>query len=98
LKRYMMITPTTLTKLGQCFSNPEEIQLFIHQMDELASEVSFSVQMRKRVSDEDAALVLLKQVAMFTVFCREYMDLVQQLVANLDCKEITEEEKNKMQE
>ncbi len=92
----MMVTPETLNKLGQCFANSDEVQQFIVQMDNLAHEMVFSEQMRNRVSEKDSVLVLLRQVAVFTLFCREHMELVQQLVKNCVTEEISEEELKKL--
>lgn len=92
MKKYMMVTPETLNKIGKCFSNADEVATFIMQMDGLANELGFNIEMRKRLPDEHAGILLLKQCAIFCLFCREHMDLIHQLVQNLDCKEMTEDE------
>lgn len=92
----MMVTPETLNKLGKCFSDVEEVTTFITQMYDLSNEIGFTVEMRKRIHEDHSAMLLLKQVCIFTLFCREHMDLIHQLIANLECKEISEDEMKQM--
>ena len=96
MKQYRMITQETMNKLGKCFSDPEEAEIFFGQMDGLVQELFFSLQMRCRLGPEDAAVVALKQACFFTIFCRDHMDLIHQLVANLECENISEEEANQL--
>lgn len=98
MKKFTMVTPETLNKLGKCFSGVEEVTTFITQMDGLANEITFNVEMRKRIQEDQSAIMLLKQVCFFTLFCREHLDLIHQLIKNLECKEMTEEEIKKMME
>ena len=98
MKRYMLITTQTLSKIGQCFSDPQEIETFLLQLEELSSEIVFTTAMRQRVSDEDVAALILKETAMFTIFCRNHIELIQELVKNLDCQEISEDEMKQMRD
>lgn len=98
MKKYMLVTPEALTKLGKCFSDSEEVATFISQMDDVTDELSFNKSMRQRMKSDQAAIILLKQVCIFALFCREHMELVQQLVHELECKEITEEEVKEIKE
>lgn len=96
MKKIMMVTAETLEKLDKCFSSVEEVTTFITQMDEIVKELSFYLEMRKRMDKDHSVAVLLKQICVFTLFCREHIDLLHQLIKNLECKEITEEEMKKM--
>lgn len=98
MKKYLLVTPEALNKIGQCFSSAEEMQTFLSQMDQLIQEVMFLIQMRTRVKEEYCPVLLLQQSCVFSIFCREHIELIQQLIANLDCKEMTEDEINNYQE
>ncbi len=92
MKKYMMVTTETLSNLGTCFANTDEVVEFTSQMREVVNELSFCMQTRDRLEGEASAIMLLKQICIFTLFCREHMDLIHQLVAGVVCKEITEDE------
>lgn len=96
MKKYMMIMPETLGKMGKCFSSPEEVQTFISHMDEAMDEIQFMSKMRWRVAENESTFVLLRQVCVFALFCREYMELVHELVRNIEGKEISEDEMKDM--
>lgn len=92
MKKYMLVTPETLAKLGESFANAEELETFVTQMDQVAQEVIFSGQLRAKVPREHLPYVVLKQICVFALFCREHVELLQQLIQDLDCREITAEE------
>lgn len=92
MKKYMMVTTETLGKLGACFSNSEEVETFIAQMDDVINEINFLMMLRGRVTNLESAYVVLKQVCILGIFCREHLDLIHQLIRNIDTKEISEED------
>jgi len=95
MKKYMMITPETFTKLGGCFAGGEEVQTFVEQMNEVMDELAFNKLLIQRVELDQSTVLLMKQICIFSLFCREHMDLIHQLIANLSLHEMTEEEINK---
>jgi hypothetical protein len=98
MTKYILITPETLNKQLKCFSNDEEISTYVSQMDDPIQELLFLVLLRKRVPDEERGNVIMRQVSLFSVFCREHADLLYQLISQLDAKGYTKEEMNKMKE
>lgn len=79
--------------MASCFSGSEEVVTFTAQMDQLAESVCFSKQVRNRVSNDNASLlIILEQIAVFCFFCREHIDLIQQLISKLEYRELTDEE------
>ncbi len=91
-KKHMLVTTESMGELGKCFSSPEEIVTFLSQMGHLAKEITFAAEMRNKVSEKDAVYVSLRQVCLFTLFCREHVELVQQLIKTVKIQEITQEE------
>lgn len=61
-------------------------------LDELAEEHAFYTQLMRRTSADQASNILMKQVCIVAFFCREHMELIHDLIANLRFKEVTEEE------
>ena len=98
MKKYQVVTPETLVKIAECFTDSEEMITFTSQMEGLVEELIFNSMLRKRVPSDSSAVLLLKQTCVFGLFCREHMDLIHQIVKNLECKQMTEEEIKEMNE
>lgn len=96
MKKYTVVTPQTMTRLAQCFSSSEEIETFVSQMEGAMTELKFMSVLREKVPESDSGYVLLKQICIFVLFCREHMDLIHQLVSKMQCRQVTEEELNRM--
>jgi hypothetical protein len=61
-------------------------------LDILAEEIVFSKQYRERTTGTVSTAQLTIQIIAFTDFCRERMDMLNQLVGALSFDEMTEEE------
>lgn len=96
MKNYMMITPESLVKMSQCFSNAEEVATFMNHLADLTEELLFQGQLGKRVSEEANINIVMKQICIMSLFVREHMELIHQLISSIDSKSITEEEIKKM--
>ena len=92
MKKYMVVTSETLTNLGKCFSTIEELETFVLHLDELGKEIMFSTILRNKVGKDNLTYVVLKQISILALFCRENMELMQQLVNRVEYKEISEDE------
>lgn len=92
MKRYMLVTPDSLAKLQKCFSSSQELEDFALQLKEWGEEVGFNFQVMSRMEDDQAGIILLRQICMYTIFVRQNMELTQQLVANLELTECVGEE------
>lgn len=97
MEKYTMVTRETLAKMTDCFSGTEEMQQFISQLDEVAKELNFSTMLRTKVDDDSAVILIMKEIVVFTLFCREHLELIHELIRNIDITEITEQEKKGMQ-
>lgn len=97
MKKHVIITTESLVKLSQCFSDPEEVQTFIQQMGDVIDEIHFYSQLRLRSETEEEGIVaLLKQVCVFSMFCREHFELIHQLISIVEFRDLTEEEFQEM--
>lgn len=97
-KQYMQITNESLTKIMGCFTDDENLRSFIRHLENLNSELSFNFSLMKRVDDENITSVALKQVCLLTIFCREYIDLIHDLISHLQYTKLTQDELNKLQD
>lgn len=96
-KKTFVMTIEALNKLGNCFASPEEVKQFDKEMLDTVDELYFYYQMRSRINDtQDSATVLLKQIAWMTLFFRDNMELIHQLVAKCEATKISEDEMNHM--
>jgi|SRR5690242_19887379 len=92
MDKYNMVTKETLEKLMKCFTDTEEMQKFISHMDATTNELNFCMLLRGKVDDDSAFVTILKQVILFTLFCREHLELIHELVRNIDVKEISDKD------
>lgn len=96
MKKMLMIDNECLLKLADCFSDTEEMQTFLQQIEATTKELIFLGMLRDRVEEDAGPAVLMQQVAVLTLFCREHIELIQQLIQNLETREMTEEERQEM--
>lgn len=98
MKKYMLVTPEDLMRLGKCFSDEEEIRGFILKLDDLTKELEFNTQIFRRVDQNVGPIILLKQIFIFSLFCREHIELLHELIHKLHAEEITEEQMKKIKD
>lgn len=97
MRKHVLVTHESLTKIAACFSDSDEVMTFINQMDDVIDELSFYVKLRDRTADENEyASILLKQVCVFAMFSREHVELIQQLLSCLEYRDLTDEEINQL--
>lgn len=94
----MMVSQETFSKVSHCFSDAEELQTFISHIDETMKEINLLVMLRDRVSKDDTVYVLLRQICMFSLLCREHLDLIHQIIGCIETRDLTEEEMEEMRE
>lgn len=99
MKKFRMVDAATLNKLAACFASSEEVYTFIGHMDLVVDELKFNSLLRDRLAGEDGACeVTMRQVCVFALFCREHMELIQDLIRNIDSREMTDDEYKKFKD
>jgi|SRR6187399_2753065 hypothetical protein len=83
-----------LDKLKDCFCDLEELMDFVVQLEVIGEEISFIAKLKERLDDEDHYKSCMGQVGVFTLFCRDYFDVLVQLVKMIEWKLMTEDEFN----
>ncbi len=91
-----MVTPETIDKLIKCFESTEEVTVFLEQMKTLSDELIFNFSLMQRVDDLSSFNVCTKIICLFSLFCRENVEIVRQLISNIEFKELTEEDMKKL--
>ena len=90
MKRYT-ITETTLEKIESCLSEGELEQLS-SQIDNFCSAISSYSLIQSLMSCEDSKQQInTKKVLMLSLFCREHIEEIQQLIRNIELGQETEE-------
>lgn len=101
MKKYV-VTNESVTKLSNCFSDSEEAKDFFANLQEWVNEMYFLNQYRDRLNIEgkevESARVLVKQMCLFIMFSREYIDMIHQMISSFDCQEVSDEEFERMKE
>lgn len=93
MRKHLLVSADCFQKIAKCFSDSEEVTTFINQMSDVIEELSFTERLRERTADPNVgAMLLLKQVCIFGMFCREHIDLLHQIISQIDYRELTEEE------
>ena len=98
MKKYLIVKNETLTALLDCFSSQEEFYDFGYDLSLLIEEIIFTgaVARREQENTEQVKLLAVKQFFLLAMFCRENMDLIKDLVNVVEYTEISEEEKQKL--
>lgn len=98
MKTYIVIKTDCLIKMLDSFGTPEELEEFGTQLSSLIEEIIFAGNLSERNMDkpEFVRLMTMKQLFLFTLFCRNNVDLIHDLISKIDYTEITEEERNEI--
>jgi len=97
LKKHKYVTPESIQELSACFSSIEEVAIFLSQLHDLATEITSISKNRDRASEIDAIYCSLRQMCLFTLFCRDHIELMHQLIKAIKIKELTDEELDEIQ-
>lgn len=97
MKTYYLVNPESLANISKCFSGSEELEIFMDQLLDVTDEIFFQKELVKRVDEDTGVKIILKQICIISIFVREHMELIQQLISKIDSKSVSEEEMKKMQ-
>lgn len=94
MKKLIVIKTTDIVKVMNCFVDHEELQDFYNQLMTLVSEIEQTHDKMMRVDESSSLLLLAKQLFVMSIFCKENIEIIKQLIGEVKYQEITEEEKH----
>lgn len=93
MEKIKVFTEESLSEMSRCFSDSEELNDFINHIELMTREQSFLSDLNSRIHNTDViAYNFLRQVVIVTIFCREHIELIKQLISAIKYDEITEDE------
>ncbi len=100
MKKYLLVTTDTLENIMNCFCDDDEFAGFTGDLSSMIGEVIYTGQKALRESDDEefVSLMQLKQVFLFAMFCRDYIEVIHDLVNVAEYSEITQEQKDQLKQ
>lgn len=95
MDKYLYVSMKTMENLRDCFSNSEEFSDFVLALNEIVQECYFQGLMINRVNEDARMAVVMRQVTLFTLLCREHIDLIHQLISKFELEKISKDELDK---
>lgn len=92
MKNYMMVSKEELWGLLEAFTGQEEAEQFTSDLIGYVNECYFNLLMVPRVDKESADILLLKNLLMLTLFYRDNIEIIQQLIMCLKGERVTQEQ------
>lgn len=98
MRRYMVVQKSTLVSLLDSFTDEEEFVKFGQDMSDLLEEMIYTgYTARRNLEDSEQVTALtLKQYFLFALFCKDNIEVLQQMMRVVDYKEVSPEEKAAM--
>lgn len=90
MMNYRLVKAETIKKMIDTFCNDDEYQTFCISLNQLSQELQY-LALRMVRDPEKMSTSLLKQVFTFSMFCRDNMDLLQELINIVDYNVIDKE-------
>ncbi len=90
MKSYRIVKIETIEKMMACFSSESEYQEFGLNLNQLAQELQYLGLIMVRDS-EKISQMLAKQTFNFAMFCRDNIELIQELVKSVNYSVVSEE-------
>jgi hypothetical protein len=92
MKEYKFVSKESSHKLLEAFSSTDEMDEFMHNFSMFVKEQFWMHSTAERASVDDAVTMFLSQLSLFTIFCRQNIELIKELVARLEVQNMTEEQ------
>lgn len=90
--QYAMMTTEVVQKMIKCFEGPEDIRQFCDAIYGLGSEFLFIQKLIDYLPEDATPGLQMKCVAMLTLFLRENIECLRELIKVCDVKPVTEEQ------
>lgn len=93
--KYMIVDKECFLNMYNCFVDSDEFIQFHEHFNSFINEMNYSDQVSKRDINNTSLLtnILMKKVFLFSLFCRDNMELINSLIKHIKFEEVTEEEK-----
>jgi hypothetical protein len=97
MKKHIIVSKQKIIELLNCFADRTEFVEFCTNLTILADQIvqSHNQALELAETDENGLLIASKIVATFAMFCRENMELVQQLAKHVEYYVVNDEELSK---
>lgn len=92
MKKVRVVTTETLQRIANCFSDHGEVVSFITNLEEVVDDINLCVIHRKRSNSTKGSKLILEEICRMAIFCREYVELIRDLIRNIDLQEMDEDE------
>lgn len=82
----MLIKVESLQGIYDCFSGQEEFDQFLVEMAVMIDEVHYTGQKaaRNKHDEQFAMALVLKQCFLFTLFCKDHIELIRQMMPHIE--------------
>ena len=94
--KFGMMSEESLEKMCQCFQSTEEILAFCQTFEEMGAELVFLAKLRDHLPSEADASIRMKAIAMLTIFFRDNIELMRNLIQVCEIKVLSEEQIKKI--
>lgn len=96
MKQFKVVTPEILSKIDKCFASVEEAEEFMQDFHHLIAELDYITQTLPRADKHCGTMLMFKQLCQFALFCREYPEIIQNLLRTVNYELMTEEQIQEM--
>lgn len=96
----MLVSGETLIKIMQCFSDQEEFVYFASELNGFLNEMNNCLESIKENPNDLglSVLMMLRQVFYLSVFNKNNIEIIHQIIGKIEYTTITDDEINKIEE
>lgn len=92
MNNYRVISDEIVMNMATCFSGSEELRTFVLEIEKFMQEINFMSLLRLRIEDEHIMHTIMREVCLITLFFRNHIEVLQQLMMKLETRDATPEE------
>lgn len=94
MEKHFLVKESMLYKVGESFSDINELFEFMDNLAEMIQQISKSsyFAINTVLTTREKGLVLLQQLFTFAVFCRNNIEEIREMISKVDYIELTEDE------
>jgi len=96
MKQFKVVTPEIISKIDKCFASQQEAEEFMLDFHHLISELDYITRTLPKADKRCGTMLMFKQLCQFSLFCREYSEIIQNLLRTVNYELLTEEQIQEM--